>query len=121
MRYMMIYSLTGGSGETDGPPSQQDTEQMGAFIGEMAEKGVLITTDGLPSSAHGARLRKENGKYTVTDGPFTESKEIIAGFAIIDVPGKDEAMYWANRFLELVDDGVSEVRLMHDQPAYPPA
>jgi hypothetical protein len=80
--------------EREGPPSAKEMADMGALIGEMMQKGVLITTDGLQHSKKGARVSVQNGTFTVTDGPFTETKELVAGFAIIEVPSKAEAIEW---------------------------
>ncbi len=114
MRYMTIYKTE----ETTAPPTQGDYEKMGRFIQELAQAGVLVTTDGLQHSSKGARVRISNGKFTVTDGPFTESKELVAGYAIIEVKSKAEAIELTKRFLSLMGKGESEVRLMPDQPAY---
>ncbi len=114
MRYMTIYKTE----ETTAPPSQADYEKMGRFIQELAQAGVLVTTDGLQHSSQGARVRIQNGNFTVTDGPFTESKELVAGYAIIEVRTKAEAVELTKRFLSLMGKGESEVRLMPDQPAY---
>ncbi len=65
-------------------------------------------------------MRLSGGKLTVTDGPFTETKELVAGYAIIQVPSKDEAITWAKRFLEVVGKGESEIRQMFDAPASGP-
>jgi len=93
---------------------------MGKFIEEMAKAGVLLATDGLQPSSKGARVRVSGGKFTVTDGPFTETKELIAGYAIVQVKSKDEAIEQAKRFLKLMGEGESEVRQMHDAPAFGP-
>ena len=114
MRYMTIYKTE----ETGAPPKQEDFEKMGRFIQELAQAGVLVVTDGLQHTSKGARVRISNGKYTVTDGPFTESKEVVAGYAIIEVKSKTEAIELTKRFLALMGKGESEVRLMPDQPAY---
>ncbi len=114
MRYMTIYKTE----ETTAPPAQQDYEKMGRFIQELASRGVLVATDGLQHSSNGARVRISNGKYTVTDGPFTESKELVAGYAIIEVNSRAEAIELTKRFLSLMGKGESEVRLMPDTPAY---
>jgi hypothetical protein len=79
---------------------------------------VLLATDGLQSSRKGARVSIHDGTFTVTDGPFTETKELVAGFAIIQVASKDEAVEWTKRFLGVVGRGQSEIRLMHDAPAF---
>jgi hypothetical protein len=114
VRFMMLYKP---GHETDAPPSPEHIAEMGRFIEKMAKAGVLIATDGLQSSSKGARVRIDDGKFTVTDGPFTETKELIAGFAIVNANSKAEAVELAKQFLELVGEGESEVRLMHDSPA----
>ena len=91
---------------------------MGAFIGELASAGYLVTADGLRPSKYGAKVRQDGGKVTVVDGPFTETKELIAGYAIVDVPSKEIAIDIAKRFLAVAGDGESEVRLMHDAAAF---
>ena len=78
-------------------------EDMGKLIGDMAAAGVLLATEGCLPSAKGARVRRSNGKITVTDGPFTESKEVIGGFALIQVKSKgrshrvDQALHQCRR------------------------
>jgi hypothetical protein len=115
MRFMMLYKP---GRETDAPPTEQEIMEMGRFIGEMAKEGVLLATDGLQPSSKGARVRITNGKVTVTDGPFTETKELISGFAIVQAKSKAEAIELAKRFLQTVGEGESEIRLMHDVPAF---
>ena len=119
MRFMMIYKPADPAGMEAGvPPTQDEMAKMGAFIGEMAKSGVLLAADGLQPSSKGARVRLSNGKLTVTDGPFTETKELIAGFAIVQVKSMAEVVELAERFLKLAGDGESEIRLMHDAPAF---
>ena len=115
MRFMMLYKP---GKETNTPPTQEHMAAMGAFIDEMAKSGALLATDGLQSSSKGARVRIEKGKITVIDGPFTETKELIAGFAIVQAKTKAEAIEMAKRFLKVVGEGESEVRLMQDAPAF---
>ena len=115
MRFMMLYKP--GS-ESDTPPSPQHIAEMGRFIEEMAREGVLLSTDGLQPSSRGARVRISGGKFTVTDGPFTETKELIAGYAIVQAKSKQDAIELAKRFLKVVGEGESEIRLMHDVPAF---
>ncbi len=115
MRFMTLYKP---GKESDAPPSQQEIADMGRFIEEMAKAGVLIATDGLQPSSKGARVRLSGGKFTVTDGPFAETKELIAGYAIIQVKSKEEAIELTKRFLKVVGEGESEIRLMHDGPAF---
>lgn len=119
MRFMMIYKPADTKDMEAGvPPTQQEIEKMGKFIGEIAQAGVLVAADGLLSSSLGVRVRLSKGKLSVTDGPFTETKELIAGFAIVEVKSKEEAVDLAERFLKVAGDGESEIRQMHDAPAF---
>jgi hypothetical protein len=122
MRFMMIYKPADTkSAEAGIPPTQAEMETMGRFIGDMAASGILVAADGLLPSATGSRVRLASGKVSVTDGPFTETKELIAGFAIVEVQSKAQAIEIAERFLRVAGDGESEIRQMHDQAAFPPA
>jgi hypothetical protein len=93
---------------------------MGQFIEQMAKAGVPIATEGCLPSAKGARVRLSNGKLTVTDGPFTESKELIGGFALIQANSKEEAIEWTKRFLEVAGDGESEIRQIAEAEDFGP-
>jgi len=115
MRFMTLYKP---GKESDAPPTQKEMADMGQLIEEMAKAGVLIATDGLQPSSKGARVRISGGKFTVTDGPFTEAKELVAGYAIIQAKSKEEAIELTKRFLKVVGEGESEIRLMHDVPAF---
>jgi hypothetical protein len=70
---------------------------MGTFNEELIKAGVMLAGEGLKSSRYGARLKFDNGNVTVTDGPFAETKELIAGFWIIEVKSRDEALAWMKR------------------------
>ena len=95
-------------------------EAMGKFVEKSLKDGTLVDTGGLPPSKDGVRVRLGNGKITVIDGPFTESKEVIGGWAILKVDAKAEAVRIATEFMELHRkywpgfDGESEVRPMFD-------
>jgi len=115
MRFMMLYKP---GKETNAPPTEREMAAVGQLIEEMAKAGVLIATDGLQPSAKGARVRISDGKFTVTDGPFAETKELIAGYAIVRAKSKPEAIELAKRFLSVMGEGESEVREMHDAPAF---
>ena len=117
MRFMMLYKP---GKETSVPPSEQEMAEMGEFIQEMAKAGALIATDGLRPSSEGARVRISGEKFSVTDGPFAETKDLIAGFAIVRAESMAEAIELAKRFLEVVGEGESEIRRMEDVPAFPP-
>lgn len=111
MRYLCVYRPSAKEGR---PPSQDEMAQMGRLIEEMTQAGVLLGTEGCQPSAKGFRVRLSDGKFSVTDGPFTETKELIAGFALIKVDSKQEALHWCKRFLEVAGDGESEIRLLHE-------
>jgi hypothetical protein len=111
MRYLCVYK----SDREDVPPSEDEITRMGQLIGEMMQKGVLLTTEGCKSSKHGARVLVDNGKYTVKDGPFTEAKEFIGGLAIIRANSKAEAIDWTKRFLSVVGKGGCEVLEINEQ------
>src|SRR5262249_35113201 len=115
MRFMTIYKP---GHESDAPPTPANMQAVGNLIEEMAKAGTLLFTDGLRPSKYGARVKISNGTFTVTDGPFTETKELVGGFAIISVASKDEAIELTKRFLSAMGEGESEIRLMQDAPAY---
>ena len=99
MRYMML--LSGTSPST--PPPAELFEAIMKLGGEATEAGVLLDTAGLLPSGSGARVALTGGKVTVTDGPFTESKELIS-YALYEVRSKEEAIEWASRFMKLHRD-----------------
>jgi hypothetical protein len=117
MRFLCIYRP--GTPEVDRAPTQEEIATMGKLIGDMAKAGVLLATEGCLPSSKGSRVRIDGGKFTVTDGPFPETKELIAGFALLQVKSKPEAIEWTKRFLVAVGEGESEVRQLHDTPAGP--
>jgi hypothetical protein len=110
MKYLAIYKTA----ETGVPPTTEHMAAMQSLIEEMTGKGILLSTEGCLPSAKGARVRRSQGKITVIDGPFTESKELIAGFALFQVNSKEEAVAWTKRFLEVAGDGESEIRQIYD-------
>src|SRR5262249_44126765 len=97
LRFLSMHN-TNERSEKEAPPDPRLMEKMGALIDEMTKAGALQATGGLASTKKGARIRFEGGKRTVIDGPFTESKELIAGYAIVDLPSKAAAIEWATRF-----------------------
>jgi len=102
-----------------GPPAAL-MEAMGKFVEKTIKDGVLVDTGGLLPSRDGVRIRLANGKITVTDGPFVETKEVIGGWAILKTDSKAEAIRLATEFMELHRkhwpgfEGESEVRPMFD-------
>lgn len=91
--------------EAEMEPSNKLLEEMGALMSEMMEKGVLVSGEGLRASKHGAKVLLKDKKISVVDGPFTESKEMIAGFTIFRAKSKAEAVEWARRCLQIHMDG----------------
>jgi hypothetical protein len=89
------------------PPTPEMMAEMGKFIQEAIQAGVLVATGALQPK--GTRLRLSNGKFTVTDGPFIELKELLAGWAVIQAKSLDEAIEWCKRFRQIVGDGESEI------------
>jgi hypothetical protein len=97
--------------EAGAPPSKDLMERMGTFIEEMTKAGVLVGGDGLHPSANGKRVRlAKGGKVTIIDGPFTESKELVASYALLEVKSMDEAVHWTQRFLDVLGGGECELR-----------
>jgi hypothetical protein len=107
MKFMVIVKATKES-EAGILPTQEEFAEMGAFNEELVKAGVLLAADGLQASSKGARIKFAGGTPTVIDGPFAETKELIAGFWILQVKSKDEAIAWAKRSPFV--DGELEVR-----------
>ncbi len=103
MRFMMMFQASDKS-EAWEQPSEKSLTEMGLVMAEMAEKGVLLAGEGLLPSSKGFRLQLDNGKRRAVDGPFAETKELIAGFCLIEVASREEAVEWGWRCLA-ADDG----------------
>jgi len=101
MRFLSMIKVNERSGQR---PSERLMAEMGKLIEEMTRKGVLVSTAGLRPTAEGFRVRLSGGKMRVTDGPFTEAKEVIGGYAMIEVKSKAEAIEVTKRFLEIHGD-----------------
>jgi hypothetical protein len=97
MRFMIIVKANKDS-EAGAMPTEQAMAEMAAYHEELAKAGVLLDASGLQPSAKGWRVKYAGSKRTVIDGPFTESKELIAGYTMIQVKSRDEAIEWARRF-----------------------
>jgi len=107
MRFMMIVKASAESeaGELGSP---EEFAAMGRYNQQLIDAGILLAAEGLQATSKGARVSFKGGKTSVVDGPFTEAKELIAGFWVIDVKSKDEALAWAQRIP--FQDGEVEVR-----------
>ena len=111
MRFLCLYKHAKPEGA---PPSQEEMAEMGKFVQESFQSGWLLATEGCRPTALGARVRLNGGKVTVTDGPFTESKEVIGGFALIKASSKAEAIEFNKKFLNIAGDGEVEIREVYD-------
>jgi hypothetical protein len=96
MRFMVLVKANEDS-EAGVLPSSELLASMGAFNEEMVKAGVMLAAEGLQASSKGARIKFSAEKRTVTDGPFTETKELVAGFWLISVKSKEEAIEWIKR------------------------
>lgn len=110
MRFLSIYK----SVERNGPPTGEEMARMNALVEEMTAAGILLATEGCLPSALGARVRQAAGTVTVTDGPFTEAKEVVGGFAILEAESKEHALELTRRFLSVAGDGECEIRQLYD-------
>lgn len=100
MRYLSMVRVQ----ETGQQPTDRLMREMGALIDEMTRKGKLVSTAGLRPSAEGVRLRSRFGKISRTDGPFTETKEVVGGYALLEAADLAEAVALTERFLQVHGD-----------------
>jgi hypothetical protein len=118
MRFMTLVK----SAENQGPPPKALMDGIMKLGMEAAAAGVLVESGGLAPTAMGGRVVVANGELTTFDGPFTESKEVIGGYAVYELKSKEDAMYWARRFMEIHRDtwpgwnGEAEVRQIFGPP-----
>lgn len=110
MRFLSIYKHV----ERGVPPTPEEMTRMGKLVEEGMKAGNLLATEGCMPSAMGARVRLSSGKVSVTDGPFTESKEVIGGLAILQANSKEEAVELVRQFLLVAGDGECEIRRLYD-------
>jgi hypothetical protein len=121
MRFMMImFPKDYGTAKAGFVPNMNDMEEMGQYNEALGKAGVLVALDGLtPPATMSARVTFKDGKSKVTDGPFTESKEVVGGYWIIDVKSREEALEWASR-IPGRDVEMVEVRRMFDASDFDP-
>ena len=110
MRFMIIRKADAET-EAGVEPSEELITAMLAYNQKMIDAGVFIDGAGLKQSARGARVSFSNGKPTVTDGPFTETKELIAGFSILEVKSRDEAIEWVKGWPTLDGHGNAQIEI----------
>jgi hypothetical protein len=117
MRFLCVYCVYKPGKPEGTPPTQEHMAKMGMLIEEAMKAGWLLSTEGCLPSALGARVRFSGEKFTVTDGPFTEAKELIGGFAIIQANSKQEAIEHTKYFLQVAGGGETEIRQLYEAPA----
>jgi hypothetical protein len=123
MRFMILVKATRDS-EAGKMPDEKRMATMASFHEELAKAGVLLDANGLQASAKGFRIKFTGTKRTVMDGPFTETKEVVAGYTIIQVKSRQEALDWAKRMPNPAGDGNEgeiEVRQMFELEDFGPS
>lgn len=121
MRFMIIVKATKDS-EAGVMPEQRVFDAMATYHEELAKAGALLDASGLHPSSKGWRIRYSGSRRTVVDGPFTEAKELIAGYTLIQVKSREEAMEWARRFPNPGDvEGEIEVRQLFELEEFTPS
>ena len=110
MKFLSIYK----NAERGVPPTQEEMATMGKLVDEGFKAGWLLATEGCLPSKFGARVRRSGNQLTVSDGPFTESKEVVGGFAILKANSKEEAIELARQFLKVAGDGECELRQIYE-------
>jgi hypothetical protein len=111
MKFLCLYKSAKPEGT---PPTEKEMAEMGKLVEAWMKSGRLLATEGCLPSALGARIRLSNGKFNVVDGPFTESKEVVGGFALIRAASKAEAIEFTKEFLEVAGDGETEIRQVYE-------
>jgi len=115
MRFLSIYMCP----ERNTPPTAEEMCTMGKLVEDWMKTGKLLSTEGCMPASLGARVRIDDGKYSVSDGPFAESKEVVGGFAILDAPSKEVAVGYVKEFLSVVGKGWCELRQLYDMDNTP--
>jgi len=115
MKFLMTYESN-----SKVPPTPEQMAAIGKFSQEMAASGKLLMTGGLVRPTKGTRVQLTGGKFTATDGPYAETKELIDGFALIKVDSREEALEIAQRFMNVAGDGQGEVLQVFDSADIPP-
>jgi hypothetical protein len=113
---MKILSILMHDAVKQSGPVPEDYEKMGKFVEECKRKGVLIDTGGRMPDQFEMVVSRKNGNTTITDGPFTEAKEVVGGYALMEVKDRDDAIEWTTRFLELVGDATCHIHEVESGP-----
>jgi hypothetical protein len=108
--------MTYAADPTAPPPTPAQMAAIGQYTAEHIARGVVVMTGGLVRPTKGIQVRCEGGKFSVTDGPFAETKELIDGFALINAASKEEAIAIAESFMKLAGDGTGEILQVFEPP-----
>ena len=109
MRYLG-YTLANEAEVPAEPPSPELYERMGKFVEDATKAGVIVATGGIAPTAEGSIISLKDGDFTVVDGPFTEAKELVGGWALMECRDLPEAVEWSKRFLSVLGEGEVRVR-----------
>jgi hypothetical protein len=113
MRFISIFTHE----PNDRPPTEAEMATMGKLVEEGMKAGWLIATEGVHFGATGVRVHKSaGGRLTVTDGPFTETKEVLGGYALLKAESRDEVVELTQRFLNVVGQGTCELYALYEMP-----
>src|SRR5579863_9954225 len=115
MKFLMTYEQS-----AQAAPTPEQMAAIGAFTQEMVKSGFVVMTGGLERPTKGTRVKMAKGDFTVTDGPYAETKELIDGFALIQVDSKKEAIEVARKFMAIAGDGQGEILQVFDPGGPPP-
>lgn len=115
----LLYTL-GDDSQPAPRPTPEQLAEIGKLMEAVTKAGIVLATGGLAPSATGTRVALSGDEFTVTDGPFSEAKELVGGWALIEVGSKAEAVEWAKRFRSIEGDGVSHIRQVFGPEDGPP-
>ena len=113
---MKVLSILTHDASKQNGPVPADYEKMAEFAQECKRKGVLIDTGGRMPNQFELIVSRKNGKTTITDGPFTEAKEVVGGYALMEVKDRDDLIAWTNRFLDLIGDATCHIHEVESGP-----
>ena len=113
MKFLSMYKTP----EREAPPTQKEMEEMGKLMEEWFKSGRLLAAEGCMPTRFGARVRQTKGQFAVTDGPFTEAKEVVGGLAILQANSREEAIEHVKEFMKVAGDGECELRQLYEMPA----
>jgi hypothetical protein len=117
MKFLMTYAQNPDAP----PPTPEKMAAISGLVERNMKSGALVMTGGLVRPSRGIQIRCERGKVSVTDGPFAETKELIDGFALVEVASREEAIRMASEFMQIAGDGTGEILQMFDPGGPPPA